>query len=478
LASLKDKTARGLLWGGLNSGVGQLVGLAFGIVMGRLLSPSDYGMMAMISVFSLVATALQDSGFKTALANEEAPTDRDYNSVFWFNILMGAGLYALLFVAAPLIATYYHDSRIVALCRYAFLSIPIASMATAQSAWLFKNLRAKQQAKASIVAVVLSSLTGLAMALRGMAYWSLATQGLVYVALNALLCWHYSPWRPTLRGISFAPVRRMFRFSCKILATTITTHINNNVLNILLGHYFTQHDTGNYNQAYQWNFKCFSLVQNMVSQVAQPVLVELHAQPSRRLAALRKLTRFTAFVSFPLLLGFALVSHEFIVLALTEKWAESAAYLRLLCLAGAVMPLSSLLSSMIVSAGRSGTFFWCTFSLGIIQIAAMLLLWPYGIDVMVRTYVGLNLAWLFVWHYFARRVSGYGLVSFLKDILPFALIAAATMAIASVATSWIDNLWLLLASRIIIAATIYVAAMLLLRVEIFRECLRFVLKRK
>lgn len=477
MEDLKSKTARGLLWGGLNSGVGQLVGLVFGIVMGRLLSPSDYGMMAMISVFSLVATALQDSGFKTALANEEAPTDGDYNSVFWFNILMGFGLYALLFAAAPLIAAYYHDPRVAPLCRYAFLSIPIASMATAQSAWLFKNLRAKQMAKASIVAVVLSSLTGLVMAFQGMAYWSLATQGLVYVGLNTLMCWHYSPWRPSHRQVSFAPVRRMFRFSCKILATTITTHINNNVLNILLGHYFTQHDTGNYNQAYQWNFKCFSLVQNMVNQVAQPVLVELHAQPERRLAALRKLTRFTAFISFPLLFGFGLVSHEFIVLALTEKWAESAAYLRLLCVAGAVLPLSSLLSNMIVSAGRSGTFFWCTFTLGLLQIVTMLCIWPLGIAMMVKAYVGLNIAWLFVWHYFARKVSGYGLICFLKDVVPFALVAIATMLLTALATSWISNLWLLLVSRIIIAATIYVTAMKVFRVEIFKECLQYIRKR-
>jgi len=117
LASLKDKTARGLLWGGLNSGVGQLLGLVFGIVLGRLLSPSDYGMMAMISVFSLVASALQNSGFSTALANEANPTDEDFNSVFWFNILMGAGLYALLFLFAPLIASYYSDPRLVPLCR-------------------------------------------------------------------------------------------------------------------------------------------------------------------------------------------------------------------------------------------------------------------------------------------------------------------------------------------------------------------------
>ena len=190
------------MWGGLNSGIQQLVGLAFGIVLGRLLSPSDYGMMAMISIFSLVATALQDSGFRTALTNIEHPKDEDYNSVFWFNIIMASSLYLILFFAAPLIGEYYHTPRVVPLCRYAFLSIVIASFGTAQSAYLFKHLRAKQQAEAGALAVILSSLTGVGMAFAGMAYWSLATQGLVYVGINTLLQWHFSPWRPSIHGIS------------------------------------------------------------------------------------------------------------------------------------------------------------------------------------------------------------------------------------------------------------------------------------
>ena len=187
MSTLKEKTAQGLLWGGLNSGIQQLVGLAFGIVLGRLLSPSDYGMMAMISIFSLVATALQDSGFRTALTNIEHPKHEDYNSVFWFNIIMASSLYVILFLAAPLIGEYYHTPRVVPLCRYAFLSIVIASFGTAQSAYLFKHLRAKQQAEAGALAVILSSMTGVGMAFAGMAYWSLATQGLVYVGINTLL---------------------------------------------------------------------------------------------------------------------------------------------------------------------------------------------------------------------------------------------------------------------------------------------------
>ena len=463
-----------MLWGGLNSGIQQLVGLAFGIVLGRLLSPSDYGMMAMISIFSLVATALQDSGFRTALTNIEHPKHEDYNSVFWFNIIMASSLYVILFLAAPLIGEYYHTPRVVPLCRYAFLSIVIASLGTAQSAYLFKHLRAKQQAEAGALAVILSSLTGVGMAFAGMAYWSLATQGLVYVGINTLLQWHFSPWRPSIHGITFAPVRRMFRFSCKILATTIMTHVNNNVLNILLGHYFTPRDTGNYNQAYQWNTKCYSLVQSMVAQVAQPVLVSLNGEEGRQKDVFRKMMRFTAFITFPLLFGFGLVAKEFIVIAIGEKWLASAQLIQILCISGATMPLSTLFSNMIISKGRSGTFFWCTFTLGLVQIATMVLIWPMGIRTMVIAYTLLNTSWLLVWLFFVRRLIGYGYWMFFCDVMPFALAAAGVMGVAYIATMPLSNLIALLISRFIIAVVLYYAVMKMARVKILTECERFV----
>ena len=463
-----------MLWGGLNSGIQQLVGLAFGIVLGRLLAPSDYGMMAMISIFSLVATALQDSGFRTALTNIEHPKHEDYNSVFWFNIIMASSLYVILFLAAPLIGEYYHTPRVVPLCRYAFLSIVIASFGTAQSAYLFKHLRAKQQAEAGALAVILSSLTGVGMAFAGMAYWSLATQGLVYVGINTLLQWHFSPWRPSIHGITFAPVRRMFSFSCKILATTIMTHVNNNVLNILLGHYFTPRDTGNYNQAYQWNTKCYSLVQSMVAQVAQPVLVSLNGEEGRQKDVFRKMMRFTAFITFPLLFGFGLVAKEFIVTAIGEKWLASAQLIQILCISGATMPLSTLFSNMIISKGRSGTFFWCTFTLGLVQIATMIMIWPMGIRTMVIAYTLLNTSWLLVWLFFVRRLIGYGYWMFFCDVMPFALAAAGVMGVAYVATMPLSNLIALLISRFIIAVVLYYAVMKIARVKILAECERFV----
>lgn len=478
METLKERTAKGLVWSGIANGAQQLLGLAFGIVLGRLLSPSDYGMIAMITIFSLVASALQESGFRMAIANIREPRHDDYNAVFWFNVIVGTGLYTLLFLCAPLIGDYYHTDAIVPLCRYAFLAIILSALGTAQSAYIYKNLRTKQQAKATITATITSSLVGVVMAFLGCRYWSLATQTIVFNAMNTLLLWHYSPWRPSLRGITFAPVRRMLPFSVKLLATNITTHVNNNVLNILLGHYFTAHATGNFNQASQWTSKCYYLIQNMMGQVVQPTLVGLGDDQARQLNALRKMVRFTAFISFPLLLGLGLVAKEFIVLAITEKWLASATIMQLLCISGATIPLSSVLSNMIVSKGRSGTYFWSTFTLGLTQIAALLTVWPWGLHTMVVVHVAINVVWLLVWYVLVRRLTGYGLVAFLADVVPFAAGAFGVMAATHFATLPIANLWLLLGARIVMAVLLYYAVMRLARVRMLDECMAFVLRKR
>ena len=140
------------------------------------------------------------------------------------------------------------------------------------------------------------------MAWQGFSYWALATQPNLYIAINTLLYWHYSHWRPSWR-IDWTPVRRMFRFSSKILASAVLTDINNNIMNILLGHYYSARDTGSYNQAFQWHSKAYYLIQGTLQQVAQPVLVDVGDERERQLRILRKMMRLAAFLSFPLQIG-------------------------------------------------------------------------------------------------------------------------------------------------------------------------------
>ena len=476
METLKEKTAKGLFWGGMNNGVQQLLGLAFGIILGRLLDPSDYGMTAMLAVFSVIANELQSSGFKTGLINLKSPTHDDYNAVFWFNVLAGAAIYVVLWFCAPLIADYYHQPKLIPLSRYVFLGFVFSSFGMAQSAYLTKQMQIKQIAQCGMTATLTSSIVSVILAVMGFGYWALATQYLLYIAMNTLLLWFFSPWRPTTK-MTFEPIRRLFPFSFKIMLSAIFTQVNNNIMNLLLGRYYGETNTGHYNQAYQWSSKCFLLVGNMLKQVDQTVLVGLGDERERQLAVLRKMMRFTAFISFPLLFGLGMVSHEFIVLAIGEKWAFAASLLPLLCLCGAFLPLSTLLTDSVISQHRSDIYLWNTFALGVLQMVLMVALWREGIMTMVIAYALLNIAWVFVWHFFVQRLMNYRLIPFLKDILPFALAAAGVMAVTGFVTHAIEMLWLKLLCRVVLAALLYYVVMRLAGAVILKEIMAFIFRK-
>ena len=483
METLKDKTAKGLFWGGMNNGVQQLLGLAFGIILGRLLDPSDYGMTAMLAVFSVIANELQSSGFKTGLINLEKPRHEDYNAVFWFNILAGAAIYVVLFIAAPLIADFYDNQALIPLSRYVFLGFVFSSFGMAQSAYLTKQMQIKQIAKCGMTATLSSSIMGVILAALGFGYWALATQYLMYIAVNTLLLWWFSEWRPSylrftnLRFTIYYPLRQLFPFSVRIMISAILTQVNANIMNLLLGRFYGEANTGHYNQAYQWSSKCFLLVGNMLKQVDQTVLVGLHDERERQLQVLRKMMRFTAFISFPLLFGLGLVSHEFIILAIKEKWAFAASLLPILCVCGAFMPLSALLTDAVISHKRSDIYLWSTLVLGLLQIGLMVGLWQQGIRTMVIAYTLLNIIWVLVWHFFVRRLMSYRLLDFLKDIVPFALAAAGVMLVTGFATQAISALWLKLLCRVVLATILYYTVMRLAGAVILKECIAFICRK-
>ena len=474
--SLKEKTAKGLFWGGLSNGVQQLLNLIFGIFIARMLDAEDYGMVGMLSIFSLIAAALQESGFTAALANKREISHKDYNAVFWFSAGLSACLYLILFFCAPFIAAFYDTPALTALARYSFIGFFISSLGIAHNAYLFRNLMVKQKALAVTLGLIVSGITGVSMAFLGFAYWGLATQSIVYVSVVSLCYWYFSPWRPSL-SIDLRPLKGMISFSSKLLATTIFNHINNNLLTVILGKFYSEQQVGYFTQANKWNYMGHSLVSGMVNGVAQPVLSSLSDDRERQQRVFRKMLRFTSFVAFPAMLGLSLIAPELITIAITDKWMPSAIILQLLCIGAAFIPLTGLYSNLVISKGKPNIYMWNTIALGAIQLLVMFLLHSYGIHTMVAVYVAINICWLLVWHYFVWREIQLSLFMAMKDILPFAVIAAGVMAATYYITFHITNIYLLFASKILIAALLYISIMWLSRSVTFRESIHYILKK-
>ena len=475
--SLKEKTATGLFWSGINNGVQQLLGLAFGILLARLLSPGDYGMVGMLSIFTAMAALLQDSGFTIALINKKKITDNDYNAVFWFSLSMGCLLYVILFFSAPLIARFFHNEELIPISRVLFLWFLIGSTATVHNAFLIRNLKIKEKAKAEITALLVSSSVGVTLAWMGFAYWSIIIQTVIHGSVGTLMRWRYSTWRPSLT-IDFSPLKEMFPFSVKLLITGIFTTINGNLFNILLGRLHTKREVGYFSQGSKWIMMGYSFVWNMVNNVSQPVLASVSEDAQRQSIVFRKMIRFVAFVAFPSILGLGFVSRELIVIAVSDKWLPSVEIMQIYCIWGAIMPICNLYSNLIISRGKSELYMYSTIALGLLQLLVVFLTLQYGLQMMLLAYVSLNVAWLFVWHHLVARLLPISLwVMLTHDLLPFLGVTLIALGGAYLATQSIENIYLLFVGKIGITAAIYLFIMRITKAVVLKEVIDFLSKR-
>ena len=272
--SLKEKTADGLLWGSINSGAQQLLNLVFGIFLARLLSPADYGMVGMLTIFTLIASTLQESGFISGLNRKKEVTDADYNAVFWFNVICSVSIYIVLFVCAPLIAQFYRQPVLVPLARLSFLSFVISALNTSPRAWLFRNMKVRETAILSSVALIVSGLVGIYLAWNGFAYWGIAVQNLTFCSMLTIGSWWFAGWHPTWH-IDLHPLRGMIGYSSRLLATNIFTHINNNLFSLFFGRLYGEKTVGYYNQANKWTGMGYTTLTGMIWSVTQPLFARL-----------------------------------------------------------------------------------------------------------------------------------------------------------------------------------------------------------
>lgn len=474
--TLKEKTAKGLFWGGISNGLQQILGLVFGIVLARILSPEDYGMVGMLAIFTGIAGTIQDSGFSTALVNQKEIKPEDYNAVFWFNVFSGCIMYLILFFAAPLIACFYNKPELLNLSRFVFLGFLFGSVGIAHSALLSKKMQVKEKAQIDIISLTISGILGLTMAVWGLGYWGLAIQSTTYIIIGTLLRWHYSNWRPSFK-INFIPLKKMFGFSIKLLLTNIFSQINNNIFSVLLGKFYNAQQVGYYSQGNKWMSMGSSFVSSMIIGIAQPVLVQVNDDKERQIVVFRKMVRFGSFVSFPLILGLAFVAKEFILVAVGEKWIDSVLFLQLFCIWGSVGYLWILYINLLMTHGKSNLYMWGTIIIGILQLIIVGCMFSLGIIPMVIGYISIYFVGLLIWQHHARNLIGIRLLSILKDIFPYLAITLVCFCITAIVTSEIQNIYILLIFKILLSAVLYILLMRIFDSTIYRECVNYLLKR-
>lgn len=475
--TLKEKTAKGLFWGGLSNGAQQVLNLVFGLVLARILNASDYGMVGMLAIFSAVASTIQESGFTAALTNQKEIRHEDYNAVFWFSTLTGVVFYLILFFCAPLIAKFYDKPELIGLSRVVFLGFLFGGFGIASNAYLFKTLMVKERAKIDIISLICSGTIGVILALNGFTYYGLAVQTVTYIGMGSLLKFIYAPWKPAFQ-INLHSLKSMFSFSSKLILTNVFTQISNNIFSVILGKFYNEQQLGFYSQGQKWMIMGGQFTGSMINNVAQPILVQVLEDKERQIKIFRKMLRFGAFISFPLMLGLAFVSKEFILIFLGTKWLPSVPFLQLFCIWGSVGFLVLLYTNLLMSYGKSDIYLSGTVFIGCLQLLMCFVLFSLGIFYMVIGYLFSCFIGLYFWHYSVNKLIGIKLIQVIKDIFPylFALLISFSVAFF-ICNYFVVDLYIAFATKILLSAVLYIFIVWAGDSVIFRESIAFLLKK-
>lgn len=471
--SLKDKTAKGLFWGGVSNGLQ----LAIGIILARVLEVEDYGLMGMLVIFISISSAIMDSGFTNALINRKNAGHTDYNSVFWFSTFGGIILYLLLFFAAPLISDFYGNEKLTDLSRLLFLCILVGGPGIVHNAILLKEMRIKEKAKIDTISLAVAGIIGVFAALSGFSYWALAIQSVTYSFLLTALRWYFIKWRPTF-DFHPAPIKEMIGFSSKIFITTVFQHVSNNLFSVILGRFYHEKEVGNYSQGQKWMTMGQSLIGGAVQNIAQPVLAQVAEERERQKYVFRKILRFGAFISFPLMFGLAFIGNEFIIITIGEKWVDAIPFLQLFCMWGAFSYIWTLYVNLLIAHGKSDYYLYGMILTTVAQLLVVLLIYPYGIYAMVVAYLSIYFIALLGWNYSVRKLIGLKYVELIKDISPFLIVTVLSLFAVWLITKTISNLYLLLVVKILFVGGLYVLIMWKSNAVVFKESVDFLLKKK
>lgn len=423
--SLKKQTIHGVIWSCIERFSVQGIQFLIMIIMARLLSPNDYGLIGMLTVFIAIAQSLIDSGFSQALIRKQNRTETDNSTVFYFNIGVGICIYLLFYLIAPLISRFYDSPELTAIMRVISLGVIFNSLTVVQRALLTIKIDFKTQAKASLIAAVLSGVAGITMAYNSFGVWSIVAQQLVNLGLNALLLWFFAGWRPKGK-FSKESFHELFTFGSKLLASGLLNTLYNNIYLIIIGKLFTASKLGYYTRAQQFSDFPSSNLTGILQRVTYPVLCKIQDDKVKLAQAYRMFLRVSAFLIFPLMVGLSAVAEPFILLLLKEQWHFAAIILQIICFATMWYPVHAINLNLLQVKGRSDLFLRLEIIKKILGTVILIITIPLGLIAMCYGQIVSSVLCLIINTYYTGKLINVGFIRQMKDLAP-TLILVLTM---------------------------------------------------
>lgn len=487
--SLKTRTARTLKWNVIDRVSSQVLYAVTGVVLARLLSVSDFGLVSAVLVFQAFASLLVDSGFSYALLQKKNPNQTDYSTVLWFNMITATVIYIILFVCAPLIADIFQgDSRLIPISRVLFLSFIINASAIVQTNKLMKQMDVKMVAVSNSLGLIIAGIVGIGLALAGYGAWAIVWQTIAQASVKSIVLWTTQRWKPDF-DFSFSSLRSFFNIGSRMMFTSFLNTLFQNIYSFFIGNRAGMVPLGYYGQSDKWSKMGIMSLYQVVTSSFLPALSAVQDDDERFLRACSKMSRLTAYILFPATLGLMAMSTPIFHTLFGTKWDPSIILFQLLLFRGIFTILTGLYNNFLLSKAHAKTIMWMEVIRDSVAIIALVITLPFlnetrpgnpvwGLELLLWGQIAASVFTFVITLIYTAKLIGANILRLLLDLLPY---AALTLLIIPVMTAvgWLfTNPLLTLVVEAVVALVLYVGINKLAGSNIQKEVLGYLLKKQ
>lgn len=465
---LKDKTVKGVGWSAIDNIAQYAVSFIVSVVLARLLSPDDYGLIGLTAIITAVCNTLIYGGFSNALVRKKDVTDDDYNTVFIINLGMSVLLYGVIYICSPWIASFFNRQELINLTRVSSLGLIIGALAIVQQTRLTKQIDFRTQTIITFVASITSGVAGIVMAVLGFGVWSLVAQGLLSQLLRTILLWVHNKWIPKMR-FSTKSFKELFGFGWKIMVGGLLDTTWKELYQVVVGKFYSPATLGQYTRAKGFSQLLSSNLTSVIQRVTYPVLSGIQDDKTRMMAAYRRIIKTTMFITAISMFALGAVSEPLLYCLIGPKWHDAATYLPLICIAGSLYPLHAINLNMLQVQGRSDIFLILeiikkTIALGPLFVGAFV-----GIMPMLYTNLLTGFISYFLNSYYTGKKLGYTSWMQIKDVAPsYGIAIAVALSVWFIKYLPISN-WIILPLQIVVGSSVFFIICKLTKIKEYEE---------
>jgi len=477
VSDLKRKTVNGFFWSSLESVFSQGQGMIFGIFLARMLSPREFGLIGMITIFISIAQVFVDSGLSQSLIRKQTCTNLDFSTVFWINIVVGIFAYVLIWFSAPLIAGFYGKPELVLLTRVTALAIIIGSVTLIQQTKLTKEIDFKTLTKSSTIGTFVSGVVSIILAFYGYGVWSLVWRTIINQAVRSAIMWNHNKWLPKLY-FNKTIFKEHFAFGSNILIISLVAALYKNFYNLIIGKTYSDTVLGYYTNADQYSTMPSSTISSITNKVSFPVLSEMQDDDERLKKSISKLITTVMYLSFVIMFGLAAIAKPLFLVVLGSKWLPSVLIFQVLCIAYAIVPMHVINHNIMKIKGRSDLFMRTEIIKYVMFTPLLILGAVYGMNVLIAGIVVFYWIGFLINAMYSKRLIDFSILSQSLSFIP-----VMGMAFVASILTWSLGLFfspakiLLLAMQVVLYPTLIVIFSMIFKVDAFFEVKQILLNK-